>query len=56
MPTRVESDLNLALDVGHSFEIVVQAVDAERVPIDDGSRFTSPVPRSQGPAAPNLYQ
>jgi hypothetical protein len=56
MPTRVEGDLDLADVVGRSFEIVVQAIDAERVPIGEGSRSSSPVPRSQGLAAPNLYQ
>jgi hypothetical protein len=59
MPVGVESDLDLTdltLHFGRSFEIVVQAVNAERVPIGEGSRFASPVPRAHGLAAPNLYQ
>ena len=56
MPPRVESDIELGNVVDCSFEIVVQSVDAERVPISDGSGSTGPVPRSQGLATLNFYQ
>ena len=54
MPTRVERDLDLAVVAGRSFEIIVQAVDAERIPIGEASKPTSPVPRPHGLAVPNL--
>ncbi len=47
MPTRVARDLALAIAAGRSFEIIVQAVDAERIPIGERSRPTSPVPRTR---------
>ena len=56
MPTLVESDLDLAGVVSCPFENVVQAVDAERVPVDDRRRLTHPVPRSQWLIVPNTYQ
>jgi hypothetical protein len=56
MPTRVESDLYFAIDFGCSIEVVVEAIDTERVPIGEDSRSTRPVPRSKRLAAPNIHQ
>ncbi|HMF87071.1 MAG TPA: hypothetical protein VK575_03260 [Gemmatimonadaceae bacterium] len=55
MPTRVEIDLNPAIPVW-PFQIVVQTVDAERVPISECNLSTRPVPRSQWLATADFHQ
>jgi hypothetical protein len=56
MPTRVEGDLDLAISVDCSLEIVVEGVDAERVPIGESNRSAGLVPGSQRLAVPRFYQ
>src|SRR6266550_5479272 len=47
MPTRVEINLDLEIVVADVFEIVVERVDADRVPVSKLCRFTAWVPGPQ---------
>jgi len=56
MPPRLEGDLDLGVSIDRPFELGVQLVDADCVPIADGRRFPRPVPRPQRPIASNFDQ
>src|SRR5438445_3351660 len=56
MPARVEGDLYLAVVVQSSFQIVVEPVDTDCVPVGERNRSTVSVPRSHELAASNLHQ